>query len=299
MGDRVQRLVEELCNLAGAEGPHDQTLEHPRRSLRGRQPDEGRIVGGHELNREDRFGGEFWRRLAVQPLRLVAPGEAGRRIVGNNLLVDLGALASPVPIKALPASQAGTFDQLHTICEGEPLRHSGGIVHQRPYLSGGRGDQLFANDTSHPRSIIVRVTNMSSAEQFESSYRKLWAALHRPDDPDLSQHEREILQHVPAKGGCSLTEIVAHLGLPKSSCSEIVKGLTRRGFLNRVRDPSDDRRLQLTLTRQGTAKVANDSVLNLGRLAAALGRLRPADQKELVRLMAELAALSAPSAVKN
>ena len=130
---------------------------------------------------------------------------------------------------------------------------------------------------------------MSSAEQFESSYRKLWAALHRPDDPDLSQHEREILHHVPAEGGCTLSEIVTHLGLPKSSCSEIVKGLTQRGFMNRVRDPSDDRRLKLTLTARGKDKVADDRVLNVGRLAAALGRLRPADQKDLVRLMAELA----------
>ncbi len=133
---------------------------------------------------------------------------------------------------------------------------------------------------------------MSSAEQFESSYRKLWAALHRPDDPDLSQHERAILHHVPAKGGCSLTEIVAHLGLPKSSCSEIVKGLTQRGFLNRVRDPLDDRRLQLTLTPRGRVKVADDRVLNIGSLAAALDRLRPTDQKALVRLMEELADLS-------
>lgn len=130
---------------------------------------------------------------------------------------------------------------------------------------------------------------MSSAEQFESSYRKLWAALHRPDDPDLSQHERQILHHVPAEGGCTLSAIVTHLGLPKSSCSEIVKGLTQRGFLNRVRDPSDDRRLQLTLTELGKEKVADDRVLNVGRLAAALGQLRPADQKELVRLVAELA----------
>jgi DNA-binding MarR family transcriptional regulator len=130
---------------------------------------------------------------------------------------------------------------------------------------------------------------MSRAEQFETSYRKLWAALHRPDDPDLSQHEREILHHVPAEGGCTLSEIVTHLGLPKSSCSEIVKGLTHRGFLNRVRDPSDDRRLQLTLTARGKNKVADDRVLNVDRLAAALGRLGPADQKELVRLIAELA----------
>lgn len=130
---------------------------------------------------------------------------------------------------------------------------------------------------------------MSSAEQFESAYRELWAALHRPDDPDLSQHERQILHHVPAEGGCSLTEIVAHLGLPKSSCSEIVKGLTQRGFLNRVRDPSDDRRLRLTLTPRGREKVADDRVLDVGRLAAALARLRRADQKQLVGLMAELA----------
>lgn len=135
---------------------------------------------------------------------------------------------------------------------------------------------------------------MSNSELFEKAYRSIWMSLHRRDDPDLSQHERDILSHIPPDG-CSLGDIVRHLALPKSTCSEIVKSLAQRGFVNRVRDAADDRRIRLTLAREGRARVADDRVLEPAGLARALARLPTPDRSTLLRLMRKLAAVASSS----
>jgi DNA-binding MarR family transcriptional regulator len=136
---------------------------------------------------------------------------------------------------------------------------------------------------------IVQTLNSSSQEQFESLYRRVWGALAKPDDPDLSQHERQFLHHVPADGAVSLTDLARHLALPKSSASVVVKSLARRGFLARARDEADERRLRIELTASGRARVEADSVLEPARLAAALERLPARRRQELLRGMAALA----------
>ncbi|MET0809839.1 MAG: MarR family winged helix-turn-helix transcriptional regulator [Thermoleophilaceae bacterium] len=130
--------------------------------------------------------------------------------------------------------------------------------------------------------------NHSDAERFEIAYRRVWGALHRGDDPDLSQHERQLLHHIPAEGGVALTWLARHLALPKSSTSVLVKDLARRGFVRRARDPADERRLALVLTAEGRRRVDADSVLDPGGLAAALAdrpnRRRAALLRDLERL---------------
>lgn len=133
------------------------------------------------------------------------------------------------------------------------------------------------------------MTNRSSTEQFEVLYTRLWAALHRRDDPDLSQHERQLLHHVGAGGLDTLTALAAHLGLPKSTASVLVKDLHRRGLVERVRNPADERRLQITLTEQGLARVAADTVLEPAPLSRALARLNPADRAALLHTLRALA----------
>ena len=86
------------------------------------------------------------------------------------------------------------------------------------------------------------MANKSTAEQFDGVYGRLWRAFFKPDAADLSQHERQLLHHVPAAGGIPLGDVSSHLGIPKSSASEQVKSLERRGFLSRRRDPEDERR---------------------------------------------------------
>ena len=111
----------------------------------------------------------------------------------------------------------------------------------------------------------------------------------KPDDPDLSQHERQLLHHVPADGAISLGELARHLALPKSSASVVVKSLARRGFLERARDRADERRLRIALTPEGRARVRADTVLEPRRLEAALGRLPERRRRELLRALGELA----------
>jgi DNA-binding MarR family transcriptional regulator len=131
--------------------------------------------------------------------------------------------------------------------------------------------------------------NSSEVERFEQAYRRVWGALHRGDEPDLSQHERQLLHHIPGEGGVPLTWLARHLALPKSTASVLVKDLARRGFVQRARDPADERRLALVLTAKGRRRVEADSVLEPEPLAAALAALPERRRAALLRGMERLA----------
>ncbi len=131
--------------------------------------------------------------------------------------------------------------------------------------------------------------NSSETERFEAAYRRIWGSLNRPDDPDLSQHERQLLHHVAEAEGVPLGWLAGHLGLPMSTASVLVKGLAARGFVQRSRDPRDERRLAITLTAEGRDRVGQDTVLEPGALTAALARLPPATRAALLDGMERLA----------
>jgi DNA-binding MarR family transcriptional regulator len=131
--------------------------------------------------------------------------------------------------------------------------------------------------------------NSSDSERFERAYRRVWMALHRGDEPTLSQHERQLLHHVPAEGGIALTALARHLALPKSTASVVVKDLERRGFVRRARDARDERRLAIVLSDEGRARVAADTVLELDALADALSELSAEQRGELLRAFEALA----------
>lgn len=135
----------------------------------------------------------------------------------------------------------------------------------------------------------MRMANQSQAEQFDTLYGSVWRAFFKADDEDLSQHERQLLHHVPADRGIALGDVARHLGIPKSSASEQVKNLERRGFLIRRRDSSDERRLAIVLTTRGAARVKSDSILDLEQLGAALRKLTAAERRTLFDLLDRLA----------
>jgi DNA-binding MarR family transcriptional regulator len=132
--------------------------------------------------------------------------------------------------------------------------------------------------------------NSSEPARFEAAYRRVWGALNRPDDPDLSQHERQVLHHLPAAGdGVALGWLARHLGLPMSTASVAVKALARRGLVRRVRDGRDERRLALTLTARGAERVRDDSVLDPSALETALQTMPATARRALVRGLEQLA----------
>jgi DNA-binding MarR family transcriptional regulator len=140
--------------------------------------------------------------------------------------------------------------------------------------------------------ILYCVANQSQAEQFDQLYGRLWQVFFKADTEDLSQHERQLLHHVAAAKGISLGAVARHLGIPKSSASEQVKSLERRGFLIRRRDVDDERRLSIVLTAAGVARVKQDSVLDLIPLAAALKKISADERRALLAALKRLAAMA-------
>jgi DNA-binding MarR family transcriptional regulator len=131
----------------------------------------------------------------------------------------------------------------------------------------------------------------SAADRFESAFRLCWAGLHSPDDPTVAPNELELLRLVGTESdGVALTWLARHLDWPKSTTSVLVKDLERRGLLARDRRDDDERRLAITLTSQGSARVAADRILAAGRLAAALRILSPAVREQLLDGLEQLAA---------
>ena len=88
----------------------------------------------------------------------------------------------------------------------------------------------------------------------------------------------------------SLTWLAEHLALPKSTASMVVKSLGRRGFVERARDPADERRLAIVLTERGKARVGEDTVLDPEALKVALAKLSPQVRAGLLEGMEQLAA---------
>jgi DNA-binding MarR family transcriptional regulator len=135
---------------------------------------------------------------------------------------------------------------------------------------------------------LYGVSNQSVSEQFDELYGRVWRAFLKADAHDLSQHERQLLHHIYEGRKVALGDVARHLGIPKSSASEQVKSLERRGFLTRARDRADERRLAIVLTPRGAARVRSDSVLNLKRLAVALRAMSKSDREALLSGLGKL-----------
>src|SRR5439155_12254064 len=169
----------------------------------------------------------------------------------------------------LSPAKPGALQNLDAGCSGIPVRQSFGFGHDPPDAGSRRGDFPFPRDLDHcdpstkslpTRSrILYGIPNQSNAEQFDELYGRLWRAFFKADTEDLTQHERQLLHHIGSAQGVPLGVVARHLGIPKSSASEQVKGLERRGFLTRRRDPTDERRLSIVLTETGVARVTRDS----------------------------------------
>jgi DNA-binding MarR family transcriptional regulator len=133
------------------------------------------------------------------------------------------------------------------------------------------------------------MSNQSQAEQFDKLYGRVWRAFFKADSHDLSQHERQLLHHIQEGRKVPLGDVARHLGIPKSSASEQVKSLERRGFLTRGRDRADERRLAIMLTPKGAARMRSDSVLDLKPLAVAMRAMSKSDLESLLRGLGKLA----------
>lgn len=135
-----------------------------------------------------------------------------------------------------------------------------------------------------------------STRRFADSLAEVWLAFRRlEEEGELTSHERDVLAHIPSEGSVSLRQLAEHLAIGLSTASVLMKRLEARGLVVRRRDPTDERRLALTLSPDGRAALDRASDLDVHRLAKALRQLGEARTNELTEALEQVAAIGRTS----
>ena len=127
------------------------------------------------------------------------------------------------------------------------------------------------------------------------AYPRIYFACHlrHRRDPrtgaQISAHQGSILDHLDERDGTMVGALAQHMGVTAGTMSIHVQRLADKGYLARVADPSDGRRVLLRLTAAGARIKAANSVLDPARVGALLDAL---DDEERARALSGLELLA-------
>jgi DNA-binding MarR family transcriptional regulator len=134
-----------------------------------------------------------------------------------------------------------------------------------------------------------------AARQVMALYPRIYFACHtrHVQDPQtqrlLSRHQASILDHLDEVEPTTLNELAGHMGVTAATMSLGVDRLERKGYVVRLRDVADRRRVHLRLTSAGVRVREASSVLDPPRVAALVARLSDEDREAAIRGLALLA----------
>lgn len=116
-------------------------------------------------------------------------------------------------------------------------------------------------------------------------YPRIYFACHRRHvrDPktgrDVSAHQVSILDHLDTASTTMLGDLAEHMGVTAATMSIAVGRLVAMGYVARVLDPIDRRKVLLRLTAAGARVCAANSVLEPALVEELLDQLSAADRK--------------------
>ncbi len=125
-------------------------------------------------------------------------------------------------------------------------------------------------------------------------YPRIYFACHRRHVRDprsgatVSARQVSILDHLDATAPSMLADLASHLGVTPATMSIAVGRLVDEGYVTRVVDPADRRKVQLRLTDAGVRICAANSVLEPGLVQTMLDRLSERDRRAALRGLALL-----------
>jgi DNA-binding MarR family transcriptional regulator len=125
-------------------------------------------------------------------------------------------------------------------------------------------------------------------------YPRIYSACHRrhvrDDDSGkhVSAHQVSILDHLDSEQPTMLSDLADHMGVTPATMSIAVGRLVQHGYVTRVLDPVDRRKVQLRLTDAGVRICAANSVLEPTLVEDMLDQLSAADRRLALRGLALL-----------
>jgi DNA-binding MarR family transcriptional regulator len=114
----------------------------------------------------------------------------------------------------------------------------------------------------------------------------------------LSRHQASILDHLDELEPTTLTDLAAHMGVTPATMSLAIDRLERKGYVVRLRDAKDRRRVHVRLTTAGVRIKEASSVLDPERVQQLVARLSDADRKHAIEGLGLLAS-AAEAAMKD
>ena len=120
-------------------------------------------------------------------------------------------------------------------------------------------------------------------------YPRIYFACHRRHvrDPksgaQVSARQVSILDHLDADHPTMLADLADHLGVTPATMSLAVGRLVDQGYVTRVLDPVDRRKVQLRLTDAGVRVTAANSVLEPTLVEEMLDQLNAKDRRDALR----------------
>jgi DNA-binding MarR family transcriptional regulator len=99
-----------------------------------------------------------------------------------------------------------------------------------------------------------------------------------------------ILQEVAGSEGIGVSQLAVRLSIHQSTCSQLVEKLVGRGLLKKSRQPADQRRVGLIISKSGQRAIANAPGPAQGILTEALGALSGTALKSLRSSLAKVIA---------
>lgn len=108
----------------------------------------------------------------------------------------------------------------------------------------------------------------------------------------LSRTQASVLDHLDEIDPTTLNELARHMGVTAATMSVTIDRLEKKGYVIRLRDTADRRRVHLRLTSAGVRVRSASSVLDPPRVEALVARLSD-DERERAVMGLELLARAA------
>ena len=105
----------------------------------------------------------------------------------------------------------------------------------------------------------------------------------------LSRHQASILDHLDEIEPTTVLELARHMGVTPGTMSIAIDRLERRGYVVRLKDATDRRRVHVRLTTGGVRVRDATSILDPERVEALVARLRDDERTRAVEGLALLA----------
>lgn len=105
----------------------------------------------------------------------------------------------------------------------------------------------------------------------------------------LSRHQASVLDHLDEIDPITLNGLARHMGVTPGTMSLTVDRLEKKGYVVRMRDAADRRKVHLRLTSAGVRIRQESSVLDPPRVEALVARLTPEDRALAIQGLSLLA----------